>query len=95
MMEPTDAEVLYSWKDCLFGDYAAVLKNRYGNGTAYYLGTSLEKDLLKDLFEDVTKTADLSGTPNGEVETIIRHGKDGDYAVALNYEDFSWDIRKL
>ena len=95
MMEPTSAEVLYEWKDCLFGDYAAVLKNHYGEGTAYYLGTSLEKDLLKDLFEDITKTADLSGTPNGEVETIIRHGKDGDYSIALDYRDFSWDIKKL
>ena len=94
MLEATGAEVLYSWKGCAFGDYAAVLRNTYGEGTAYYLGTSLKEEALSHVFDRVMKDCGLEGIPNTSVETIVRKGKEGTYKIRLDFEHFTWNIER-
>ncbi|MBR3252242.1 MAG: beta-galactosidase trimerization domain-containing protein, partial [Erysipelotrichaceae bacterium] len=40
-----------------FGDYAAVVKNNYGSGRSYYMGTSLDEESLSRLFDEILKSA--------------------------------------
>ena len=46
-------EAIISYKNSPFGEYAAVVRNPYGKGVCYYLGTSLEEKLLSMLIDDI------------------------------------------
>ncbi len=46
-------EELISWKDNPFGEYAAAVKNLYGKGVSYYLGSSFDEKILSKLFDEI------------------------------------------
>ncbi len=46
---------IISWKDNPYGKFAAVVENDYGQGKAYYFGTSLSDDVLNDLFGEILR----------------------------------------
>ncbi|MBQ9412606.1 MAG: beta-galactosidase [Oscillospiraceae bacterium] len=48
LLEPEGAEVKARYAHKYWGDYAAVTKNRYGAGSAWYLGTVLPADAAGD-----------------------------------------------
>lgn len=51
IVHPTDAEVLGVYSKDWYKGYPALLKNKYGDGEAYYLATNYEHDLLKPFYE--------------------------------------------
>ncbi|MBQ6492523.1 MAG: beta-galactosidase trimerization domain-containing protein [Erysipelotrichaceae bacterium] len=37
--------------------YSAVVRNRYGSGKSYYMGTSLDEESLNRLFDEILESA--------------------------------------
>ena len=60
MSSPTTAQVLYRYGDTFYRDYAAVTCNRYGDGAAYYLGTTPDRETLTQLLEEAMIRAGIT-----------------------------------
>ncbi|GAB2704108.1 beta-galactosidase [Microbacterium marinum] len=65
---------------------AAITRNRLGEGTAWYISTRPDAAGLQAVMAEIYADAGIApaGTPTG-VETIVRHGDDADYLVAINH----------
>ena len=59
LVTPTDAGVWASYKHKFWGNYAAITHNRYGSGTATYIGCYTEKEAIKKLLKKVSDIAEL------------------------------------
>lgn len=62
--------------------------NRYGDGTAYYLGTDLEDSVLKAFLEDIMTAAAVSRSSwkcSDQVEVITRTHKEHRYTFLFNF----------
>lgn len=73
LLIPDGAEVLahydhYNWKD-----YAAITRNRFGKGSAYYLGCMTEQALLTRVLRDAMGSAHVELTDPG-FPVIVRKG---------------------
>lgn len=55
MLTVTDGEILSKWQGNAFGDYAAAVVNRYGQGECYYLGSSFDEDMLTRIFDRILR----------------------------------------
>lgn len=89
LLEPTTAQVLaryghYNWKR-----YAAVTRNRYGEGCATYLGCGVTPGMMREILRD---TLDAAGIPAEEggiaFPVIVRKGVNDlgcEVAYYLNY----------
>lgn len=58
LLKPTTAETLYRYDDPFYPD-AAVTRNRYGNGTVYYIGCGMADDVLEELAGIVVKEKEI------------------------------------
>ena len=61
LLTPTTAEVLASYDHPHWGTYAAITRNRYGDGTATYIGCLVSPDLMRRVLEHAVKEAGLWG----------------------------------
>lgn len=57
LLKVTTGEELISWENNPFGEYAAVVRNSYGSGKSYYMGTSLDEESLNRLFDEILESA--------------------------------------
>lgn len=74
LLIPEGAEVLVSYDHYNWGEYAAVTKNKYGEGTAYHIGCMMEEELLGKILEDAIDTADVRRSVNASFPVIVRGG---------------------
>lgn len=56
MLKNTKAKTLIEWTDNPFGEYAAATVNDYGDGKCYYLGSSFDENILKEIFDLILET---------------------------------------
>ncbi|MCR5421140.1 MAG: beta-galactosidase [Lachnospiraceae bacterium] len=73
LLKPDRAEVIAYYDHPMRKDYAAITRNRYGEGQITYLGCNLSKDGLKALIIKVLKAAGLSLSEN-TYPCIVRTG---------------------
>ncbi len=83
LLKPEGAEVLagydhYNWKD-----YAAITRNKYGEGTAYYLGCMTDDNTLCKVIKGALGSAgvELSGY---SYPVIVREGTN-DFGKTVRY----------
>ena len=57
LLKITTGEELVKWENNPFGEYSAVVRNSYGSGESYYMGTSLDEESLSRLFDEILKSA--------------------------------------
>lgn len=64
----------------------AVTRNKFGDGTVFYVGTQLEKDALKKVLDMVCACADISPVIDEEtkLEIVYRMGCDKCYCFIMN-----------
>lgn len=88
MIVPTTAQVLYRYDDPFYQHYAAITSNRFGRGTAYYLGTAPDPQTLTLLLQQVMEQAGLPALdlPQG-VESVIRSGAGRTLRFLINHND--------
>jgi beta-galactosidase len=76
LLKPEGAEVISSYEHRYWNTYAAVTRNAYGDGTAYYIGCFLEKQQLKAIYEKAAEDAGVHCDFAGEQwPLIVRSGQ--------------------
>ena len=97
LLIPDTAKVLASYDHPYWGSYAAVTTNRYGDGSASYLGCYFDKELLKELLSYLVKESGIT-LPKEKYPLIIKRGindYDREITYCFNYSDnpvtFTWE----
>ncbi|MBD5475616.1 MAG: beta-galactosidase [Lachnospiraceae bacterium] len=89
LLTPTTAQTLADYDHPHWGSYAAVTENRYGAGTAVYLGCYFDKTTLKDLLTYIVSKSDIA-LPEVQYPVIIKRGINEygkEITYYLNYSD--------
>lgn len=73
LLIPDGAEVLLSYEHANWKEYAALTRNIYGKGTAFYLGCMTDADTLKTILASVLSAAGVS-LPEEQFPVIVRKG---------------------
>lgn len=76
MIVAEDAEVLFTYGDQFYEEFAAVTRKRVNEGTVYYIGCGLNDDMNKLLMEDIMKENNIEMTPSAPGLEIVRRGTD-------------------
>lgn len=77
LLAPTTAGTLYGYADEFCAEYAAVTKNDYGLGAAYYIGTAPDVQTLDSIVKSAVIQAGLEPQPLPDgVELVRRDGLD-------------------
>ncbi len=83
------AEVIASYGSDFYAGEAAVTKNNFGKGEAWYIGTAAEDAFLCRLFGKLAAAKGIDCIVSDEnVETTRRYKNDKCYLFALNHNDF-------
>jgi beta-galactosidase len=89
LIKPTKAEVLANYNHKYWGEYAAVTRNKYGSGTAYYIGCYTTEEVLQEVYKRALVDCGLTqNIPSVAWPIILRNGinQDGDRLhFYLNY----------
>lgn len=86
MLVPVDAEVLYTYGDEFYRDFAAVTRKSWVNGNVYYLGCSLDEKTLKGLMGRIMKENRIRTIPSDDgVEIVERTGESRDIRIMINH----------
>jgi beta-galactosidase len=84
----TTAEVVDSYADGPLPGVPAVTRNRFGQGTSWYVATALTDDGLQDLLRAAARLAGVTATGpenDGSVEVVRRRGATGSYVFVINH----------
>lgn len=75
MIKTDSAEILFSYEDKYYKEYAAVTKNSFGEGKAYYIGAQLNDEIMEIIMKDAAKEAGIAFTKlPDELEVVKRDG---------------------
>jgi beta-galactosidase len=95
---PEGAEVLATYGKDFYAGMAAITRNAFGDGQAYYVGTALNKDALKSLAVHIAVTSGvqsvLPAAPSG-IEAMVRRSPSGVrllYVINHNSESVTIDL---
>ena len=94
LLKPAQAEEIAGYEHRYWGKYAGITKNRYGKGSAYYVGCYTDKKLLKDIYRQAAEDAHISLSPYSW-PVIIRSGETEEGKILhylLHYSQESRDI---
>lgn len=96
LLKPDGAEVISSYDHYNWSKYAAVTKNKYGNGSAVYLGCKTSTAYLKTLFKKLFLEIGI-WTPDQDIEfpVIIRKGFNIYGKKVIYYLNYSKDNQSV
>ena len=97
LLKTDKAESLADYEHKYWGKYAGITKNRYGEGTAYYVGCYTEKTVLKEIFRQAADDAGIKETGmENQWPVILRRGVNQygkKICYVLNYSEEERSIR--
>ncbi len=81
------AEVIARYEDGVLAGRAAIVRNRRGQGSAWYVSAALDDNSLESVLRRVLASAGLSARPsaNRDVEIVTRTDGSTDYTFILNH----------
>lgn len=88
------ADSVSTYTEDFYQGISVITRNFYGNGTAWYVGTSSSKEFYREFLSDRCREAGISPcfvTPSG-VEAAIRKGKNGSFLFLLNYTEQEQEV---
>ena len=88
LLTPDTAEVLAHYDHYNWGEYAAITKNRYGKGSAYYLGCMTDGAVLSNVLDDALAAAGADRSEAG-APVIVRKGRNRDGKTVRFYLNYS------
>lgn len=94
LLNPEKAEKIAGYEHPYWGKYAGITKNRFGKGSAFYIGCYTDKKLLKDLYRKAAQEAHIS-IPEYSWPVTIRSGEIQDgrkLHYILHYSEEKQDI---
>jgi beta-galactosidase len=89
LVRPEGAEVLASYKEDFYADVPVITVNRYGDGRAYYVGTSSDEEFYDAFLADVCAELQIVPVfaPVEQVEVTRRVNEQGSYLFILNHNN--------
>lgn len=84
-LRTTGADSVLSITDGHLAGTPAVTRNAFGDGTAWYLGTSLGKETLLEVVSDAARHAGIPTTGSRGVEAVERVAGDSRYLFFINH----------
>lgn len=94
LLNADNAEILYTYQHKYWGKYAAITRNRYGKGMAYYVGCYTEKELLKTIYQVAATDAKLNSWIFQEAWPIVCRSGINQEGKNLHYlMNYSEDIK--
>lgn len=89
MLEVQDAEILFSYGDEFYKEYAAVTRKRRNTGYIYYIGCGLENKILAVLMERIADEQGIKGENSEDGVEIVYRGEGSDkIRIAMNHNAF-------
>lgn len=85
LLKTENAETLISYEHKYWKDYAAVTRNQYEKGIAYYVGCWMEKDALKKVLKNAVESAGITQLPETIVWPVIVKNCIGNSGEKLHY----------
>lgn len=85
LVMPETALVLANYKHPNWGEYAAVTRNEYEKGTAYYIGCHVTQEYLKHFFKELLVKEDLLEEENQAVFPVRIQSGINQYGKAVHY----------
>ena len=73
LLMPQEAEVLASYDHYNWNEYAAIIKNHYGKGTAIYIGCMTDDNTLKAVITEALRSVEVE-LPEYRWPVIVRKG---------------------
>lgn len=74
-LEVKDAEVLYTYGDEFYQDFAAITRKKQGDGMIYYIGCALEEETTKTIMHRIMKDNAIVMQPSEEGVEICYRGE--------------------
>jgi len=92
LLECTTAQPIFSYNDDFYAKYAAITKNKYGNGIVYYVGTGAESAVVDKIAREIILKNNIAylSTPNG-VEIYSR----GEKSFIMNHTPDPISFREI
>lgn len=88
LLVPEAAEALYYYQDQFYKEYAAVTKNDFGKGQAYYVGGGLSEEALDTMAGNVAAEHSIETIESAQdVEVYRRSTGDESYLFVMNHSD--------
>ncbi|WP_082232922.1 beta-galactosidase [Halobacillus massiliensis] len=88
LIVPEGAEVLYRYSDYFYKEYAAVTRNSYGRGEAYYIGGGLDVEGLRKIVKNIVTKHHIGFEESTRgVEVYSRKVKGEEYQFIMNHTD--------
>lgn len=88
LLEPDSAEVLLTYDNPAWKDYAAATAHAFGRGKAFYLGCLLQADAMQTFLEEVLLRAAIP-VPAERFPVIVRRGTAGTGNEIVYYFNYS------
>ncbi len=74
LLSPDEAEAVLMYEHRYWGRYAAVTSHAYGSGQAWYIGTYLDRSVLREVLEGIPALARLRTDGETSWPVVIRSG---------------------
>ncbi|GFR34860.1 beta-galactosidase [Thermobrachium celere] len=93
MINSKGAEVIYTYEDKFYKNKACITVNKFGEGKVYYIGSSVDSDVLSSLAKEIImeKSIEHFETPFG-VEVYSRYYGDKKYLFIMNHTEEEHDV---
>jgi beta-galactosidase len=88
LLEPDGAEVLLTYDNPAWKDYAAAAVHDFGRGKAFYLGCLLKEEAMETFLNDVLKRTGIPAS-NNRFPVIVRRGMAGTGKEIVYYFNYS------
>ena len=87
LVHPEGAEVLAEYEEDFYAGTPLLTVNEYGDGKAYYVGTSSDETFYSDFLQTVCTECRIEGVfaPQEQVEVTRRVNEKGSYLFILNH----------
>ncbi|MDH5439325.1 MAG: beta-galactosidase [Candidatus Bathyarchaeota archaeon] len=95
MLSPTEAEVFARYQTGIYEDEPAVTVNDFGDGSAMYIGTFVDRGFFSSLVDWLARSRKVESVlPSAEgLEATKRSDSKHEIVFALNYKDNAMQIR--
>ena len=88
LVRVTAAKPLYTYSDRFYSEYAAITRNSFRSGAAYYIGCGADADTLNKLAKSIAKEAGLPAVQtNSGVEAVTRYIENEEFRIVINHND--------
>lgn len=88
MIQVQDAEVLFTYGDQFYKDFAAITRKQTGKGMTYYIGCGLDEMMTARLMEQIMTETDITMHPSADGVEIVVRGQDEKIMMMINHNAY-------